>query len=296
MNVDPYIGNRVRLRGVAEDGCDYINASPIRLPKQPTSGKEDSLDFIATQGPKDSSTAHFWQMIWDEAGDPAVIVMLTQTEESGREKCFQYFPLDESNAQMTVSDEVPELNSQTEDDDVVAAPEPPTTAFRANIVLKSIRHDPASNSIVRQLEIQSLTEHKTKQVYHFLFTGWPDFLVPEGDDRQALVNLIRQSRSIASPTVTVHDSPRIVHCSAGVGRTGSFIALDYLLEQLDAGAYDHMAAEATAEEMDDPVMELVDHLRQQRMMMVQGEQQFWFLYDMLKERWLARYKARQTSN
>jgi protein-tyrosine phosphatase len=83
--------------------------------------------------------------------------------------------------------------------------------------------------------------------------------------------------------------PRIVHCSAGVGRSGTFIALDYLLHLLHTGELDHLPDDK------DPIVELVDSLRQQRMMMVQGEGQFMFLYHVLREHWLARANGGPTN-
>ncbi|KAH9826910.1 Y phosphatase-domain-containing protein [Teratosphaeria destructans] len=83
-----------------------------------------------------------------------------------------------------------------------------------------------------------------------------------------------------APPPTPNPTPRIIHCSAGVGRSGTFIALDYLLSLLHAGDLDHIPADR------DPVAETVDRLRQQRMMMVQGEGQFYFVYEVLREQFL----------
>ncbi|KAF2663473.1 hypothetical protein BT63DRAFT_418942 [Microthyrium microscopicum] len=261
LNVDPYKNNRIRLK-VPEGHNDYINASPIKLP--PTAGGEDKY-FIATQGPKSDSYSHIWRMIWDETADPAVIVMLTQTHESGKEKCFQYFPLD-------ADDETLPINEHDEFGD----------GFTGTLTLKHLDEDKSTRSIIRELELRA-ADGRTKTVWHLLFGGWPDFLVPEGEDRAALVRLVRlsQQKNAAHP-----GSPRIVHCSAGVGRTGTFAALDWLLAELESGALDDVGEE------EDPIAELVDRLRQQRMMMVQGDTQFVFLYDLLKELWMERWKAR----
>jgi protein-tyrosine phosphatase len=84
-NVEPFANNRVKLN-VADGFNDYINASPIALgPRR----------YIATQGPKNTSTSQFYRMLAQESTDDsaaAVVVMLTQTHEAGREKCFKYFP------------------------------------------------------------------------------------------------------------------------------------------------------------------------------------------------------------
>jgi protein-tyrosine phosphatase len=122
-------------------------------------------------------------------------------------------------------------------------------------------------------------------------------MIPEGEDRAALVRLIRLSNNLTWGFGFEEDalddiarieeqmppynprSTRVVHCGAGVGRTGTFIALDYLLFLLQDGQLDDIPHDR------DPVAETVDRLRKQRMMMVEGESQFSFIYDVLKEEW-----------
>lgn len=84
VNVEPFANNRIKLN-VAQGFNDYINASPILLGPR---------HYIATQGPKNTSTSQFYRMLAQEStsNTPAVVVMLTQTHEAGREKCFKYFP------------------------------------------------------------------------------------------------------------------------------------------------------------------------------------------------------------
>jgi protein-tyrosine phosphatase len=282
INVEPFAYNRVHLK-VQEGVNDYINASPIRLGKR---------RYIATQGPKDTSVNHFYRMITSELKSPAVIVMLTQTHEAGREKCFQYYPLCASESPLIIPpDEVFQ------------------DGFQGAVELESVEFDERTRSEIRRMRLTTVTHENPQgaemEIQHLLFSGWPDFLVPEGDDREALVELIRLSASITGVTSSLdmpistngsamfttdllstdQDNPRIVHCSAGVGRSGTFIALDYLLSLLHAGQLDHIPDES------DPINETVDLLRQQRMMMVQVEQQYCFLYDVLREQFCARLQS-----
>lgn len=284
LNVEPYAQNRVRLR-VNEGASDYINASPIQLGKR---------KYIATQGPKDTSVNHFYRMVASELKSPAVVVMLTQTHEAGREKCFQYYPLSKEESPLVIPQDT------TIDD-----------GFQGQVDLLSIEEDPKSRSEVRKLRLSTDAangESQQKEINHLLFSGWPDFLVPEGEDRAALVELVRLSASLNRPSSTNtsnhtngssassfaadlastdQDNPRIIHCSAGVGRSGTFIALDYLLSLMHSGHLDNLAPEK------DPIAEIVDNLRQQRMMMVQGESQFNFLYEVMKEQLTARFRDRE---
>jgi protein-tyrosine phosphatase len=202
-------------------------------------------------------------MIWHECADPAVIVMLTQTYESGREKCFQYFPF-------SLDDPILPINEEDEFED----------GFIATLTLKSIVENKETSSTIREMELKA-TDGATKTVWHMLFGGWPDYSIPEGEDINGLINLVdlSQVKNLDS------NSPRIVHCSAGVGRTGTFVALDWLLSEFREGRFDHLPDDI------DPISDVVDKLREQRMMMVQGEQQFGFLYDVLKQLWLDRHQG-----
>ena len=126
------------------------------------------------------------------------------------------------------------------------------------VTLLESTFDAKSRSEIRKLELS--IGSKSKIVWHFLFAGWADYSKPEGSDRQALLELIKLSASKSSL-----ENPRIVHCSAGVGRTGTFIALDHLLCELESG---HLL-DVTDPEID-PVFETVNQMREQRMMMAAG--------------------------
>ena len=266
LNVEPYALNRIKLK-VADGANDYINASPIQLGKR---------KYIATQGPKDTSVNHFYRMLTAEVRSPAVVVMLTQTHEAGREKCFQYYPLAPEESPMSIP---PDEEIQDE--------------FKGEVHLESVEDDIKSRSQIRKLRIKTSMDGegiKEIEIQHLLFSGWPDFLIPEGEDRSALIELIRLSASLNRSSYDIPDpdpeNPRIIHCSAGVGRSGTFIALDYLLSLLYANQLDNLGSDR------DPMADTVDQLRQQRMMMVQGESQFNFLYDVLREQMVVRMQTR----
>ena len=200
-------------------------------------------------------------MIWQETTDVAVIVMLTQIHDGTTEKCFQYFPLDVEAGSFKVES----LN------EVRDTPE-------GSVTLLESYQDVDSRTAVRKLCLKFGEEKK--DVWHFWFSGWPDFAVPEDNDRAALLALLKLcAQKNTSPT-----NPRIIHCSAGVGRSGTFIALEHLLTQVETGAI------LDAKEDEDIIYDVVNCLREQRMLMVQTEGQYQFLHevirDQLKERHL----------
>jgi protein-tyrosine phosphatase len=121
---------------------------------------------------------------------------------------------------------------------------------------------------------------ESRKIWHLLFAGWPDFSVPEGDDRAGMLKLVDISRSKNTDNSI---NPRIVHCSAGIGRSGTFIALDWLMQELEEGALDDVP------DNEDPILKVVENLRDQRAGMVQSKVQFQFIYDVLREQWCERW-------
>lgn len=223
---------------------------------------------------------HFWEMVWQEACE--VIVMLTRVVEEGKEKCGVYYP-------ETVG-EVKELEGW------------------GSVECASLREE--FRTEIRELKVVKRSQEEGEErveervVRHFLFLGWPDYEIPvTREDQDALLELIRMSRfqidEVSNEDGEKVTPPRIVHCSAGVGRTGTFIALDYLLQELDDGRFDDMVNgeddETDSEKQNvDPVFETVKRLREQRMYMVYKPGQYAFIYQMLRQRWEARKKGVQT--
>ena len=238
-------------------------------------------------------------MVWQETQSVGVVVMLTQTHELGREKCFAYFPQNPSHGALEINSrhqaspnaaagaaETPAADIDTSSSEGSGRDTPEVeaaraadenTGFKARVELLESRYEEKTRSTVRKLNLK--VDDQEKVIWHHLFEGWPDFSVPEGDDRRALLELIRQTQETAGSP----ENPRVVHCSAGVGRSGTFIALDYLLGELKDGAWDNPHLQQ------DRIAETVNELRKQRMMMVQGESQFHFLYEIMKEQWLQRH-------
>lgn len=272
LNIQPWDNSRVRLKNPI-GGSDYINASPIKLqsPCKTRRARSNSsassittqdYNYIATQGPKEGQFSHFWHMVMQETTGPVgAIVMLTLCYEANKEKCGQYFPIDTEHPILLDPERIDAEAMKPPDDGDPFTDSPPSSTGAnsyssgntsspvseaaatsqdnqeqpseveetpaGTVALVSVRNDASVGAEVRELKLTIGEQSKT--IYHYLYSHWPDFGKPENEERAALMRLMKVSKQ------TAKESPRIVHCSAGVGRTGTFIALDFLCSELEAG-------------------------------------------------------------
>ncbi|XP_021500253.1 receptor-type tyrosine-protein phosphatase F isoform X14 [Meriones unguiculatus] len=187
--------------------------------------------YIATQGPLPETMGDFWRMVWEQR--TATVVMMTRLEEKSRVKCDQYWP-----ARGT---ETYGLIQVTLVDTVELA----TYTMRTFALHKS------GSSEKRELR-------------HFQFMAWPDHGVPEYPT--PILAFLRRVKA-CNP---LDAGPMVVHCSAGVGRTGCFIVIDAMLER--------MKHEKTVD-----IYGHVTCMRSQRNYMVQTEDQYVFIHEALLE-------------
>jgi protein tyrosine phosphatase len=180
---------------------DYINANFIKLYK----GKKRVTQYIATQGPLQNTCIDFWRMIWEQK--TKFIVMLCSLEEidnNGFQKCFPYFP---QNSEMPLN----------------------FGEFSITLVnYKSISI--TSSNILSTFSIKKYGEEEMLTLQHFQCKDWPDNQTPKNSmDILTIINTIytsyKQSHDLLIP-------PIVVHCSAGIGRTGTFIVLYFIYESL----------------------------------------------------------------
>ncbi|XP_016526739.1 protein tyrosine phosphatase receptor type Db isoform X15 [Poecilia formosa] len=232
-NVIAYDHSRVILSSIdGVPGSDYINANYI-------DGYRRQNAYIATQGPLPETFGDFWRMVWEQ--HTANIVMMTKLEEKSRMpsyffskvKCDQYWP--------TRGTETYGLIQVTLLDTVELA----TYSMRTFALYKT-----GSN--------------EKREVRHFQFTAWPDHGVPEHPT--PFLAFLRRVKACNPPDA----GPMIVHCSAGVGRTGCFIVIDGMTERIKhektVDIYGHVTL-----------------MRSQRNYMVQTEDQYIFIHDALLE-------------
>ncbi|MXQ94951.1 hypothetical protein E5288_WYG009991 [Bos mutus] len=190
-------------------------------------GYHSKEDFIATQGPLPNTLKDFWRMVWEK--NVYAVVMLTKCVEQGRTKCEEYWP-----------------SKQAQDYGDI------TVAMTSEIVLPEWT--------IRDFTVKNTPTSESHPLRQFHFTSWPDHGVPDTTD--LLINfryLVRDYMKQSPP-----ESPILVHCSAGVGRTGTFVAIDRLIYQIEN--------ENTVD-----VYGIVYDLRMHRPLMVQTEDQYVFL-------------------
>ncbi|XP_064190676.1 protein tyrosine phosphatase receptor type Db isoform X13 [Anguilla rostrata] len=187
--------------------------------------------YIATQGSLPESFGDFWRMIWEQ--HTANIVMMTKLEERSRVKCDQYWP--------TRGTETYGLIQVTLLDTVELA-----------------------TYCVRTFALYKNGSSEKREVRQFQFTAWPDHGVPEHPT--PFLAFLRRVKACNPPDA----GPMVVHCSAGVGRTGCFIVIDAMLERIKhektVDIYGHVTL-----------------MRSQRNYMVQTEDQYIFIHDALLE-------------
>ncbi|XP_056427674.1 receptor-type tyrosine-protein phosphatase S isoform X5 [Hyla sarda] len=187
--------------------------------------------YIATQGPLPDTFGDFWRMVWEQRS--ATIVMMTRLEEKSRVKCDQYWP------------------SRGAD----------TYGMIQVTLLDTIE---LATFCVRTFSLHKNGSSEKREVRQFQFTAWPDHGVPEYPT--PFLAFLRRVKTCNPPDA----GPIVVHCSAGVGRTGCFIVIDAMLERIKhektVDIYGHVTL-----------------MRSQRNYMVQTEDQYSFIHDALFE-------------
>ncbi|KAL7980363.1 hypothetical protein Chor_014692 [Crotalus horridus] len=214
-----------------QEMTDYINASFM-------DGYKQRNAYIGTQ---ENTYNDFWRMVWEQ--NVLVIVMTTRIEEGGKRKCGQYWPL-EKDFQIGYG-----------------------TLTVTNLGTENLSHYKKT-----LLEMFSCENRERRRVTHFQYVSWPDYGVPSSaatliDFLGAVKQQQRVAVSALGPRYKGHPGgpPIVVHCSAGIGRTGTFCALDICLSQLqDVGTLN--------------IYQTVVRMRTQRAFSIQTPEQYYFCY------------------
>ena len=225
-DIRAYDDTRVRLMNADND---YINANHV---VSSVAGRQ--FWYIACQGPTPGTCADYWEMIWEQQS--LIILMVTNDVEGGRVKCEKYWPdqgSDKVYGDLTIT------------------------------VDKSRSNDTYT---IRALKVQHRVTGETRKIWMLHFTAWPDHGCPEDEGLLlAYVDEVRAVRSRLMNNSQSADWPIVVHCSAGCGRTGVYMAVEIGLARLEAG------------ELVD-VKTIMEELREQRYGLIQTADQYKFCY------------------
>ncbi|XP_006620553.1 tyrosine-protein phosphatase corkscrew-like isoform X2 [Apis dorsata] len=256
-NILPFDHTRVRLKDVDPNipGSDYINANYIKNEEGDgqSTGINTSNDggsfnkcYIATQGCLPNTIQDFWHMVYQE--NTRVIVMTTKEMERGKNKCARYWP---------------------EEGEV--------TEYGGEWKVRALSRTSTADYTLREFLLHGnrLGFADSRRIYHYHFQAWPDHGVPS--DPGCVLNFLHDvnarqesiAASLASSGQAVTSiGPILVHCSAGIGRTGTFIVIDMILDQIKRHGLDC--------EID--IQRTIQRVRSQRSGMVQTEAQYKFVY------------------
>ncbi|KAM3723274.1 Tyrosine-protein phosphatase [Dirofilaria immitis] len=182
--------------------------------------------YIAAQGPLAHTSGDFWYMVWEQLC--TTIVMLTTTVERGRIKCHQYWP------RLYESHEYGRLK------------------------ISCISERETANCIYREISIEDKVIKEERRVSQMQYTAWPDHGVP--NDPKHFIDFVDEVRRARAGSV----DPIVVHCSAGIGRTGVLILME---------------TAACLVEGNEPVypLDIVRTMREQRAMLIQTPGQYTFV-------------------
>lgn len=240
-----YDHSRVCLSQIDGDATsDYINANFV-------DGYKQKNAFISTQGPLPKTCGDFWRMVWEQ--QTLVVVMTTRVVERGRTKCAQYW-----------------------------GPEPGDEVQAGGFTVTTLEVDTNPDYTISMLLLTNKKTDEAREVCHMLYTAWPDYGVPQS--ARALLQFLalvrqQQTKLLASRGDTWAGHPRgppiVVHCSAGIGRTGTFCTLDICISRLeDTGTVD--------------IRGTVEKIRAQRAYSIQMPDQYVFCHRALAEYALSR--------
>ncbi|KRZ83649.1 Receptor-type tyrosine-protein phosphatase-like N [Trichinella sp. T8] len=200
-----------------------------------------SPTYIAAQGPLADTVADFWQLIWEQGS--VAIVNLTKLVENNNEKCCRYWP------------------------------ENGTEIYHVFEVHLVSEHIWCEDYLVRSFYLKNINTQETRTVTQFHFLSWPEDGVPM--NAKSLLEFRRK----VNKSYRGQQSPVVVHCNDGAGRTGTYILIDMVLNRINKGV----------KELD--IAASLEHLRDQRMNMVRTMDQFQFVIICVAEEVQAILKA-----
>ncbi|XP_016993240.3 tyrosine-protein phosphatase non-receptor type 61F isoform X1 [Drosophila takahashii] len=183
-------------RIVLERGSvDYINANLVKLERA-------ERQYILTQGPLVDTVGHFWLMVWEQKSK--AILMLNKLMEKKQIKCHLYWP------------------NEMGADKALKLP-------NVKLTVELVKCETYQNFVRRWFKLTDLETQQSREVMQFHYTTWPDFGIPSSPN--AFLKFLQQVRD--SDCLSRDVGPAVVHCSAGIGRSGTFCLVDCCLVLID---------------------------------------------------------------
>lgn len=232
MDILPNPRTAVRLAKIGDDEeSEYVNANFVHG----CNGNEK--EYIAAMGPKPTTTFAFWRALWENKVE--IIIMTTGLLEKGKKKCERYWPAQDDGTAELVFGDIHIFNTS------------------------SVQHNGYIQSVLKVKR-----DNETRTIHHFWYNTWPDHGVPKDEEGNLFVDdmldMLRMMNLLKRKIKSTQ--PVLVHCSAGIGRTGCFIATEHCLKILE-------------EKHSVDVIEVIKDIRNDRCAMVQHPQQFELVHE-----------------
>lgn len=209
---------------------DYINANYVKL----RCGGE-TFNYVTAQGPLSGTVDDFYTMMWDQK--IRFVIMLARDVENGQQKCACYWPDDGQTAEFGDF-------SVTSREDMSVDPD-------------------LEGYLARTLMVKNANSGEEREIVQLQFTSWPDHGIP--DDTLQFLNFVQKKRDVAAELRILENEPILIHCSAGIGRTGVFCLTEYALSCVE-------------QEIPIDMKSALQSMRMQRPQLVQNEEQYKFCH------------------
>ncbi|CAH2035674.1 unnamed protein product, partial [Iphiclides podalirius] len=213
---------------------DYINANLVKMERA-------NRKYILTQGPLGSTVGHFWLMVWEQ--NSRAILMLNKIIEKNEIKCHWYWPHGIGDQHKMVLSDV-------------------------KLVVEQVSEEDCSYYSTRVFRILDTESSESRNVIQFHYTTWPDFGVPSSP--LAFLEFLKKVR--ASGTLAPDVGPAVVHCSAGIGRSGTFCLVDSCLVIIEKEGIESVN-----------IQQILLEMRRDRMGLIQTPDQLRFSYQAIIE-------------
>ena len=232
---------------------NYINANVIKDPFEKTNKKA-----ILTQGPLINTSEDFWKMA--EKTQAKLILGIVENHQLGK-KCYNYWPRKKKNIQL------------------------------GDYIINNIENKSKNNNLFeyKVLEVLNIKNNKRFEIEHYYVGNWIDHGILGKDMKKMFLDLVEEiyNKYITDKNNDIKDDlntnfenndiiPLLAHCSAGVGRSGTFLTVLFLYKYF-------RACKEFGKEFKFSVFNTVRIMREQRLFAVQTGSQYAFIYDIVKE-------------